>query len=244
MNHAEYAIMAQVEDTHWWYRSLRGIIRQHWRRYITEKDPIVLDIGCGTGANMAFLREEATVLGLDISEEALHFSKARDLPHLSQGNAMSLPIKDASVDLCYSMDVLYHRAIDNKLLPLQEAYRVLKPGGYLFINVPAYAWLASSHDRAIHTDHRFVRSEIRSLLVEAGFEATRLSYWNMFLFPAVALVRILRKHDESTDSDLSGYRSTLATWFFEHILRLEGLLMRLSPLPFGVSIFAVGRKPS
>ena len=243
MNHAEYGIMADLEDAHWWYRSLRGIIQLYSHRYMTQDSPRILDIGCGTGANMQLLMQHATVFGLDLSEEALRLSKTRDVPCLSQANAMSLPFNDGCFDLCTLMDVLYHRAVEDKCAPLKESWRVLKPGGYLFINVPAYAWLASSHDRAIHTDHRFTRAELHALLLESGFEPLRITYWNTLLFPAVALVRLLRKHSDQNESDLSGYTSSIVTYALECILGVERVLMRLTPMPFGVSIFAVGRKP-
>lgn len=244
MNRAEYAIMAKVEDTHWWYRSLRGVIQLHKQRYIPKDSLRILDISCGTGANMQLLKQKSTVFGIDISDEAIRFSSMRDLSGLSQANAMSLPFTENCFDLCTLMDLLSHRTVNDKCTPLKEAWRVLKPGGYIFINVPAYASLASSHDHAVHTDHRFVRSEIHALLLESGFEPVHLTYWNTLLFPAVALVRLLRKKSNQEESDLSGYKSSIATKILECILGFERQLMRLAPLPFGLSIFAVGRKPN
>jgi ubiquinone/menaquinone biosynthesis C-methylase UbiE/uncharacterized protein YbaR (Trm112 family) len=98
---------------------------------------VVLDIGCGSGTTGAtFAYCGAHYIGLDHSANAAMFS----LRHLRgvggdgftvQGNAESLPIRDNSIDVVYSNGVLHHTP--NFLTAMDEAYRVLKPGGTAII---------------------------------------------------------------------------------------------------------------
>lgn len=242
MNPAEYEIMAEVEDVHWWYRGLRGLISMYMERYVNVDGARILDVGCGTGANLCLMQGYGTVVGLDLLNDALALSKTRDLDSLVQGDAVSLPYADASFDVVVLMDVLYHRNVPDKSAPLREAMRVLKPSGIVMLNVPAYPWLMSRHDLAVHTDHRFVRSEIEDLMTTAGLETVRTTYWNTLLFPIVVLVRKLRVGEETGESDLAGYRDSAATSILGIVLSVERAILRLTSLPFGSSIFAIGRK--
>lgn len=242
MNREEYAIMAQVEDTHWWYAGLREMIRQYWDRY-GQGGGRILDVGCGTGANAAMVSDYGDVIGLDISDDAIAFSRERGVANLERGGLPHLPHADDTFHAMLLMDVLYHRAVPDKTAALLEVSRALKPGGIALINVPAYEWLRSSHDRAIHTDHRFTRGELVGLLRETGFEIVRATYWNSLLFPAVAAVRLLRKSSKAETSDLYGYSPSVFTGALGILLAIERILMRVTSMPFGSSIFVVARKP-
>jgi hypothetical protein len=65
---------------------------------------------------------------------------------------------------------LYHQRV-NPERALAEAFRCLRPGGVHVVNVPAYRWLASSHDKRIHGTRRYTRTELRALLAAAGFRS-------------------------------------------------------------------------
>src|SRR5438874_1199376 len=98
---------------------------------------VLLDIGCGAGTSGAmFGYLGAHYIGVDHSRRAATYT----LRHLRavggdgftvQGNAESLPIRDESVDVVYSNGVLHHTP--NFLTAMDEAYRVLKPGGRAII---------------------------------------------------------------------------------------------------------------
>ena len=244
MNISEYRTMYEVEEVHWWYRGLRAMIGNNWRRFNKVSEPGVLDVGCGTGANIKHLNENTTTVGLDISVDALVFCRERGIKRLLRGTVERLPFRDGIYDGALLMDVLYHRAVSDKAGALRETARVVKPGGLILINVPAYQWLLSSHDAAIHTDKRFTRHELKTIIESAGLVVERITYWNTFLFLPAALVRMARKNgDEKHGSDLEGYTPTFVTEILESVLKFECRLMGLVPLPFGLSIFAVARKP-
>jgi len=126
---------------------------------------------------------------------------------------------------------------------LAEARRCLRPGGMLILNLPAYAWMASAHDAAVHGARRYTRGGIRRLLLAAGFEPLWISYWNTLLFPLMVLRRKLFASGGAA-SDVMEYPAAMEL-FFRAVLWLEyGLLSLGLALPFGGSVMALARKPA
>ena len=106
------------------------------------------------------------------------------LPH-------GLPL-DAGVFQCVTLlDVLEH--IEDDRATLEAVHRVLAPAGQLLITVPAFPFLWGEHDVAHHHQRRYRAKGLRQLLEATGYEITRLSYYNTWLFPVVAAVRLLRR---------------------------------------------------
>lgn len=244
MELAEYATMAEVEERHWWYRALRAVITEAWTRHVQGGTaPALLDVGCGTGANLLALRDRARPCGIDFSPEAVHWCRSRGLAATAVASAASLPFGPERFDVVLSCDVLCHGSLPDKEAPLAEMARVLKPGGVLLLNLPAFQWLYSSHDRAYHTDRRFTRGEVRALLERAGLEPVRVIYWNSVLFPVAAGVRLLRRFTKPEGSDLAAGSAAAGGPLFDAAFALERALRRHVSLPFGVSVFAAARKP-
>lgn len=231
--------MYAVEETHWWYRGLRRQLFRHWRRYMPGGGSSrLLDLGCGTGATLERLETHGWAAGLDIAPEALACCKDRGLCRLARGSVEALPFGDNVFDAVVTLDLIEHALVRDKAKAFAEAARVLRPGGLIFVNLPAFQWLLSSHDAAVCNDHRFTRAEIAGHLEDSGVEVLTASYWNTLLFPAAAAVRLLRKRDSGRASDLEETPGRIASAAFGVALRLETLL----PRPFGLSVFAVGRK--
>ena len=200
----------------------------------------ILDIGCGTGGTLA--AAPCVGVGIDRSLDALRFCRERGQHFVAQAEAALLPFADASFSGALLLDVLYHRAVSDPGAVLREAHRVIAPGSYLIVNVPAYEWLRSSHDEAIHTERRFTRTQLRALLSSVGFHVSRATYWNTLLFPAIAAVRVMRRGTHREASDIADYRLGLASTLAGVLLRLESEILGAIDLPFGLSILAVARK--
>jgi SAM-dependent methyltransferase len=242
--------MYEAEDTHWWYQGLRGVMltllglrRGNGRRLR------ILDAGCGTGGNIHALRQAgySDVDGFDFSPMALHFCRRRGLESVRQGSIMDMPYGEGSYDIIISCDVLNDAGTEDEVTALRELYRVLKPGGRLFLNLPAFSFLRSEHDRATSVARRYTKGDISRKLVRAGFRVKRVTYWNMLLFPAVVLVRVLRR--ERPDDLNKPARSdivlppTVINILLTGLLKVEGLLLRRVNLPFGSSVAVVAVKP-
>jgi hypothetical protein len=123
--------------------------------------------------------------------------------------------------------------------------RVLKPEGLLFIRVPAFEWLRSSHDTDLHTFHRFTRAELEQKLIRAGFAVERSTYANSFLFPVVVLRRLLKHIGIGRGTDVRPLPAGLG-WMdgmFRAILLREANVFKVGGrLPFGLSVICYARK--
>src|SRR2546423_10788325 len=90
MQQHTYSIMYEVEGTHWWFAGRRRIIASFVEeicRSINNHPPRILDVGCGTGANLELLGEFGEAEGVDVSPDALAFCRARGLQNVRQGAA-------------------------------------------------------------------------------------------------------------------------------------------------------------
>jgi SAM-dependent methyltransferase len=192
---------------------------------------------------MRYLSPFGVVTGCDLAALALQFCRKRSLERLSQATVASLPFREQEFDLVTSLDVLYHQAVLDRDRAMLEFNRVLRPGGRLFLRLPAYDWLRRSHDRAVHTAHRFTAGEVRKALRAAGFDVEKLSYANTLLFP-LALVERLLETTLSLEPERSDLQSS-PTWghrFLAKMLYAEAGWLRAHSLPWGLSVLAVGRK--
>lgn len=246
MRPEEYATLRRVEDEHWWYRQLRRVVRWHLDRFASGwQTRAILDAGCGTGGNLAHLEGDAVRVGLDFASEALGGARTRGLDRLVRGDASRLPFADASFDVVLSMSVIYHAWIPDPHAAVRELARVLRPGGIALIDVPAYQSLYSSHDEAVMTARRFTAPELRALVEASGFEVLRVTHWMTLLFPAVWIARKLRFFARGRDFEATeveepgGVNAAL-----DALMRVEAALWRRTPLPFGLSIHCVARRPT
>jgi SAM-dependent methyltransferase len=243
MNPAEYEAMFAVEDRHWWYLGVRREV-ERWLAGLAKPGGArmrVLDAGCGTGGLLANLRTGAWRTGVEISPDGIRLARTRGRAPLVQGSVCSLPFADESFDAVVSIDVLCHAAVDESLA-IAEASRVLKPGGRLLVQVPAFDWLRGEHDAAVWTKRRYRRGEIAKLLQDAGLSARRSAYRNALLFPLAVIARLARRGRRSREAARSDVRPVPApiNAVFSAVLALE----RRIPvaLPFGLSVFVVGEQ--
>ncbi len=186
--------------------------------------------------------EISAPIGLDFMPEALRFCRRRGVDRLIAASATDLPLADESFDVALSFDVFCNKSIKDKDAPVREICRVLRPGGVAFLNLPAYQWLRSSHDVHVHTDKRFTRGETVRLVHECGLEPVHATYWNTLLFPPILATRLWRKLFPPDGSDLATMPGDTANRVFGNVLSAELALLKLVPLPFGLSVFVVAWK--
>lgn len=246
MEQAEYAVMAAVEDRHWWYGGMRAISAALLDTvYAGRTDLRILDAGAGTGGNMRFLRRYGSVAGIDLASEAIALGRERVPGVLARASVLELPFADASFDLVTSFDVLYHRAVPDETPALHETVRVLRPGGHMLIRLPAYEFLRSKHDRAVHTRRRYTDASARALLEGAGMRVVRSSYINTLLLPIPLVQRLLERAIpalEQSDSDLA-LPSTLVNEALRWPLAAEATwLARGHSFPVGLSVLCLAQR--
>lgn len=233
--------MTELGDAHWWFVARRRVLEAVIRRTVRPpKDSAILEIGAGTGHNLAMLGKFGTVDACELDETARGLASARlgrpvlgaALPDLSAFPA-------DHYDLVALLDVLEHVPDDKAALGAIRGR--LKPGGALLLTVPANRWMWSAHDVAHHHHRRYRRGEIAVLAREAGLEVELLTHFNTLLFPLVAAARIAGKalKRDSADDRMPPAPLNAA---LKGVFGLERHLVGRVPLPFGVSLIAVLRR--
>ncbi|HEX2941901.1 MAG TPA: class I SAM-dependent methyltransferase [Rhodopila sp.] len=237
MEAAEYDLMDEAEARMWWYRALH-------RRLLHALRPVrgpVLDAGCGTGGFLTMLahhRPDLARYGIEWDGTAAARARAKSGAVLARGSVNAMPFGDGAFDAAISADVLCHRAV-NPDDALAELWRVLRPGGRIVLNLPAYRWLMSAHDHHVHNVRRFTIGQARRLLAQAGFKRISARYWNGLLLPLMIVQRKILARGASV-SDVAPFppwldATLLAVTEFERHLPL--------PLPAGGSVLVIAERP-
>ena len=245
MNSDEYLKLSAVEDRMWYFWSLHRHVVRGLTRAGLSPDAHVLDAGCGTGGMILRLRQEQPGWrwsGIDFMPIACELARQRCGPStdIREASVTALPFADASFDAVVSADVICQ--VENPDVALKEFYRVLKPGGIVIINVPAYMWMWSYHDDSCQTKHRYTRPELEALCRNAGMVEGWSTHLNALPFPLLWAKRKWLRTSQDT-SDMKDY-PVLVDWAFRTLVSPEHLWMRLGGRwAWGSSVFAVARKP-
>ena len=236
MESQEYALMDAVEHQLWWYR----VLHLHLTDALKPAQGRLLDAGCGTGGFLARLHEarpDLVLEGLEFDPNAAAIAAEKAQATITQGSILAMPYPPPRVDAAISADVLCHDGVD-PAQALAELHRVLKPGGLLVLNMPAYAWMASAHDRRVHNARRSTPGEMRRWLAQAGFVDVQVRFWNSLLFPAMVLQRkILARGDAASDVAMISPNINAI------LLAIARMERHLPALPWGGSILATARLP-
>lgn len=244
----EYEKMAKVEGELWWYRILHGITLQAIeRQFGTDRDIRIVDMGCGTGGLLMYLRSKGyqNVRGFDISEDAVRICQGRglevkpgnllDAERLIDGIGLSVIVSNDT--LCY----LSHRQMEDVVRTLAGK---LPQGGLLLLNLPSLDAFGGIHDKAVGIIHRFNSSDVKRLIRASGLELLSKRYWPFSLSPLIYLIRLVQRaqmkkghFQEESDVELP---NRLVNKLLYGIVSAECALIR-SGL-FGSSLYVVLRK--
>ena len=239
-----YDFIAQNEENHWWYESRRlifvSVLQQALRGF--SRDEKIYDIGCGGGGNFAVWSTFSDAcIGVDISKKALDSSRKfayKELFLTETGDLSKIASDDASlVTLC---DVIEHLEDDERAL--EEVFRIVKPGGFVFITAPAFGFLWGGADRLSLHKRRYTKKQLTRLLHRAHFKPVRSTYFNTFLFFPILVARLMERFLKID----SGMECEPVHGIFNNVLKLifssERHLVRYFNLPLGVSLMAIARK--
>ncbi len=179
-----------------------------------------------------------TVVGIDALPEALEAAgRAAPEARLLLADASHLPLETGRYDGILLLDVVEHT--DDRAA-LAEAFRVLRPGGWAAVTVPAMPCLWSYRDADAGHLRRYTRRGLGRTLREAGFSVERLAYYQFFLFPLVAIARFAgRRHPHARDREEQPSR--VLNGALTRINLLEARLSTAFRWPFGSSLVAVCR---
>ncbi len=241
----EYDVMRHVEDDYWWYILLRELVVDTLSRGLGGRPgATVLDAGCGTGGTLQELQRhhpDWSLRGFDISPLALAHTRRRGFERVVEGSVDAIPFPDHSQDALISLDVICCRGLDPEKA-LGEFARVLRPGGLLVLNLPAFSVLRGQHDVAVGSERRFTPSAVRHLCCRHGFTVQRLHGWNAWMVPIFLIWRPISRRlisaPEQARSDLAPLAPQLNALLLA-IGRLDARFCRWLSVGIGTSLLTV-----
>jgi SAM-dependent methyltransferase len=238
MERIVYEQMAEFDERHWWYCARREIIAALIRRRaMPPANGAILEIGCGTGHNLAMLGQFGHVDALELDDQARAIAEKRlgrtimsaPLPELAG-------VPDRHYDLIGAFDVIEH--IDDDRASIASIAAKLKPGGKFVMTVPAHGWMWSAHDRVNHHKRRYSKRGLRRLIEGSQLRLDSVGYFNSLLFPIAVAQRLASKALRKDDADLKLPPAPLNA-ALERTFAAERHLIGRLPLPPGLSLFAV-----
>jgi|SRR3954447_12885531 SAM-dependent methyltransferase len=239
MERVVYQQMAELDQRHWWYRARREVLAALIRRLaLPPSGAQILEIGCGTGHNLAMLSGFGHVDALELDEESRAFAEERlgrsvlsaPLPELAG-------VPDGHYDLIGAFDVIEH--IDDDCAAVASIATKLKPRGKFVMTVPAHQWMWSAHDVVNHHKRRYSKRRLRALIEGSPLQLQAIGYFNSLLYPAALAERLSSKLRGKDNADLKLPPAPLNS-ALERTFAAERHLIGRLPLPVGLSLFVVG----
>ncbi len=236
-----YREMIELQESHWWYCARRKLLAHLMTKFVPVGQR-VLEVGAGTGANLALLERWGAVTALEPNRFAAdHLEYNYGVEVVRDAVPLATHSSLQAFDLVAALDVLEH--IEDETAALEFMARKLRPGGWLVITVPAFQSLWSTHDEALHHKRRYRKEELARKLTDAGLAVEFRSYFNFLLFPLALAIRLADRWWSGAARSGTKRTPPLANGCLRFLFGLEaGLLPWFKP-PFGLSVVALGRKP-
>ena len=246
MEKSEYEIMYKLETSYWWFLGKQFLVEDQFKGLDVDppKECRILDVGAGTGVNIRTLEKFGYVCGVERSSEAIRFLRKRGVRNVICSDAnVPLPFRDRVFSAVTCLDVLEH--LDQDEFLLSEMHRVCKPGGYIFITVPAFHIFWSSHDIALHHKRRYSKEEMLLRIKNLRCRVVKATYYNMILSIPIWLFRKLKSAASIKDHSESDFFLPLPGFLNKSLgllFKLEITILRYFTYPFGVSLLVILQK--
>ena len=248
MNKDYYVEYYTLEREHWWFVVRAGIIKDRIAPYLNnQKSCKILNIGAATGSTSELLSQFGEVTSIEYDADCCAFTRERTNLQVQHGSILDLDFPDNNFDLVCAFDVIEH--VEDDQLAVEEMQRVCKPGGLVYITVPAYNFLWSEHDEVNHHFRRYTLGGLKKLFDRKRVKFLYHSYFNSLLFIPIATFRLLSKMIPSSwyrkgagaDNTILDNDSIVNKILFQ-IFNMERKLLKVMKFPFGVSIMLLLRK--
>ena len=240
-----FELLFRSEEKSFWFRTRNKIILHLYKKFGPKVGAKFLEIGCGTGYVLNGFHNtfaELEITGSEIFLNGLKLAKKR-MPEVNfiQLDATNIPFNEV-YDAIGAFDVIEH--IEDDQLVLQNCYKAIKSGGYLFISVPQYMFMWSYLDDISCHKRRYSRKELIQKTRKAGFETKFVTSFIFVLFPIMVLSRLIKGSGkkENTNEEVLPGRLLNAIFYFCTLCDIFLVKLGIS-LPWGGSLILVAKKP-
>lgn len=192
MQDAQFHLHAEIEDRHWWFQGRRKILCDLTAALpVARGERLIVDVGCGTGANAAALASLGRVVGVDPSAPAIAHAQERFAQAEFRQGFAPLAVADLlpRTDVLLLADVIEHVSDDFEFL--SRLLEPLPPGAHVLLTTPADPRLWSPHDESFGHYRRYERDRLRAVWAGLPVRERLLSGCNVRLAPIVRGVRWL-----------------------------------------------------
>ena len=234
-------LTARAEQSHFWFRGFRWFVRPEVARAVAGRtSPMLLDCGCGTGANVAWLREFGDAYGFDLTWNGLELGRQLGRQRMARASIAQIPFPTGRFDVATSFDVFQCLPDSIEHVALAEMNRVLKPGGRLILNVAALELLRGSHAALSEEVRRYTPARLRQVVEDAGFRIDRLTFVHASLFPMMLPVRVAQRLVSRGEAPPGEFDITVPSAPVNGVLSalvgLEAAALRVVDMPIGGSL--------
>jgi SAM-dependent methyltransferase len=242
---------ATAGDDHYIDRASQKHTLNQLRRWLGAKPPVIMDIGCSSGAMLKLLLREfrdTSILGADYVRGPLDVLAGRlsGVP-LLQFDLTACPLPDGSLDGIVLLNVLEH--IEEDDAALAQIARILKPGGIVIIEVPAGPNLYDIYDRQLLHHRRYRMQELIEKVSRQGLRVLMRSHLGFFLYPAFWVAkkrgrRFLTAEQEIQRAIVARQISSARTNpLLYRVMDLEAKLRSRIYYPFGIRCLLTCQRP-
>ena len=237
-----------LEDQSLWFAHRNSVITAAVQRY-ESPGALIFDVGAGNGCvSSALQRAGFRTVAIEPNRSGASNAVKRGLESVICGHLPSPAFLNGTADAIGLFDVVEHIETDQAYLESLRPY--LKPGGRLYVTVPAYPWLWSSNDVLGGHYRRYTRSSIRNVIESAGYRVDYGSYFFAFLPLPIFLLRSLPSRIRSKEAEdwnrspaHHGVLSSRARRLGQRVMAFEGRRRaRGKSIPFGASCLIVAQR--
>ena len=238
-----------AEQSHFWFRGFRWFVQPEVQKALSGVSaPVIVDCGCGTGSNIAWLRQYGRACGFDLTWNGLALGRSMGRTQMARASIAAIPFPDRCADLATSFDVFQCLPDPIEQQAIAEMWRVLKPGGQIVLNVAALDVLRGAHATLSEEVRRYTPARLRRIVEGVGFKIERLTYVNASLFPLILPVRLAQRWRGGGDAVPAGefdiqVPPAPVNALLSGVVWLESAALRGVNMPIGSSILCRARKP-
>ncbi|MFA0080654.1 class I SAM-dependent methyltransferase [Vibrio breoganii] len=237
-----YKTMYHQQSNHWWYLARKEILISYLDIHLNNtKNSKGLEVGAGTGVNTKILTRYTVLDVVEQNPFSIALLRRNSCIKVIEGFYPEvLSYRTTKYDNIFMFDVLEHIKYDKDTLNFTN--KLLNTNGTLFLTVPSYQFLFSSHDKEMHHFRRYSKKRLEKLLESENFEIIESNYFNFLLFPFALISRMIGKIGLSFYRQEQKIPNKLLNQLFFNIFRLEKKLLPYIKFPWGLSIFICARK--